>query len=619
MIALVIALVGAVMSFVTSGMLPPELYGRGAFDVWFEADLPRIYEIMTSRYAPTRSSLHPLFPILTYAPTIVLERLGLEPLEAIRVVLALVCGAWSAFLFVLLRMIGCRRFDACLFVAVALASSTTVFFVGTPETFIFGSLAIVLALTWAAYDASGQRSALASAFVSAATFGITVTNWMFGVVSSFVRHPWRRAVQITVNAFAIVVATWAAQKYVFPNSDFFLGLTYAKERSDHLFSPESGGVLKVLAAFFSHSMVIPEIYVVQRPSTGAWPILLAQPAEWLSSGVFGNAAVVLWLALFGLGAWAASSKYLRTRFCVIVGLTLAGQLALHVAFGNETFLYAFHWLPLLVTVAAFATLTPLRRFVLVGAAAFTVIGGVHNVRQFVAVQRFVEEQRVLVSERLRTEDVLEEQDRAPLEASPVTAMEFRDYDAAAFDARGGLWPAADTFHIGFSPHPQLLPGPEAQGNARQSASASGAAVIEAALPAYTIRWEAIAPRHWLGRLKVTGGAPVYLSMRGLGWGNSRIYSIEASQDVLTVNGRWEIRFSRVGGDVWLGTEQRLGQGDTLDAVDSVSDPNGWGVARIGPLRGGEIVLEVVDRERTGSVDKMIGTILYDYSADGVKG
>src|SRR5690606_6053032 len=133
---------------------------------------------------------------------------------------------------------------------------------------------------------------------------------------------------------------------------------------------------------------------------------------------------------------------------------------------------------------------------------------------FVAVQRFVEEQRVLVSERLRTEDVLEEQDRAPLEASPVTAMEFRDYDAAAFDARGGLWPAADTFHIGFSPHPQLLPGPEAQGNARQSASASGAAVIEAALPAYTIRWEAIAPRHWLGRLKVTGGAPVYLSMRG---------------------------------------------------------------------------------------------------------
>ena len=62
---------------------------------------------------------------------------------------------------------------------------------------------------------------------------------------------------------------------------------------------------------------------------------------------------------------------------------LLGQWGLHQVYGGEeTFLYALHWVPLLVLVAAAGTLTRWRPLAL-GLAAVVLVGaGVNNRQQF---------------------------------------------------------------------------------------------------------------------------------------------------------------------------------------------------------------------------------------------
>jgi len=74
----------------------------------------------------------------------------------------------------------------------------------------------------------------------------------------------------------------------------------------------------------------------------------------------------------------------------LLGLTLAGQIALHLVFGTETFLYALNWAPLLVIWAAMGAATirrPMPVRVLAIAAALCSL--VNNERQFRWTASFV--------------------------------------------------------------------------------------------------------------------------------------------------------------------------------------------------------------------------------------
>jgi hypothetical protein len=87
--------------------------------------------------------------------------------------------------------------------------------------------------------------------------------------------------------------------------------------------------------------------------------------------------------LFGLGVWAAVRNRPNRRFFTVLGMVLAGQLGLHLVYGGEeVFLYSLHWVPLLVVVAAGATLTPARRLAVALAGALIVCAGINNRRQF---------------------------------------------------------------------------------------------------------------------------------------------------------------------------------------------------------------------------------------------
>lgn len=71
-----------------------------------------------------------------------------------------------------------------------------------------------------------------------------------------------------------------------------------------------------------------------------------------------------------------------------LGVLILGQLGLHLLFGDETFLYSLHWLPLLVVLAALPTLTRARIWARGCALALIVCAGVNNSAQLsLAVDR----------------------------------------------------------------------------------------------------------------------------------------------------------------------------------------------------------------------------------------
>lgn len=79
---------------------------------------------------------------------------------------------------------------------------------------------------------------------------------------------------------------------------------------------------------------------------------------------------------------------------LLLGLTIMAQFILHLAFGKETCLYALHFAPLLVVVAALSTLTSQRRLARIVAAALVVCAGMNNLQQFDRAAAFARNQVV---------------------------------------------------------------------------------------------------------------------------------------------------------------------------------------------------------------------------------
>jgi hypothetical protein len=83
-----------------------------------------------------------------------------------------------------------------------------------------------------------------------------------------------------------------------------------------------------------------------------------------------------------MGTWAWFQLEQHGRFRVMLGLTLLGQLMLHMVYGNETFLYSLHFMPLLILVAAAGTLTRARPIALALAAVLLMASLMNNITVF---------------------------------------------------------------------------------------------------------------------------------------------------------------------------------------------------------------------------------------------
>jgi hypothetical protein len=312
--------------------------------------------------------------------------LSIDSVTSVRLVTAGVAALWFSLLFILLRIIGCRRFDATLFSIFAGTSAASIFWFVMPETYQLGSATMLIGLLLAAVAQFRQVSSWWYVLVGVLTLGITVTNWMVGILATIVNHRWKKALGILLQTYIIVALLVVVQKLlIFPkfNSKFLiLFLGAGKEaKSTGLLREDFGGPLASAKSFIFDTIILPAINLSKNEFAigSRMTVQLSHPG---SATVWGSIAVVLWLALLSLGIWALFSLKVNFKFRIVLGLSLLGQLLLELVYGDERFVHAPHFLPFLVIVAALSTLTKARIVALVLAGILTLTAGFNNVLQF---------------------------------------------------------------------------------------------------------------------------------------------------------------------------------------------------------------------------------------------
>lgn len=347
-------------------------------DVWFEADLPTVADTVLHRWSTqSRNARHPLFPLLATGSAYALRKVGLGDRSILVLLSTLAGAAWAALFYVITRAATSRRVDAIVFTLLACASSSVMFWLAVPETYALSSVTLLVPLALTALDTERRAPAAWYVAASAVSLSVTSTNWMCGIAAAAARWPWRRALQITANALCAIVVIWAAQRILFPTAPFFFG--YSNE-GRFVLPAASGGPGPITRALLFHTMVMPHIDLILEPKWGA--VMSVQHSSIGSSGAWGVAGTILWGALLAAAVSALFASQGNRRLQIVLGATLAGQVLLHLIYGEETFLYALHVGPLLIlSVAQAAASSSRRRVILALAVALVIAAAVNNAAQ----------------------------------------------------------------------------------------------------------------------------------------------------------------------------------------------------------------------------------------------
>ena len=604
LIIIILAIATAIALTYASNLINPVIYSKN--DLWFESDIGRVFSNMTDRGGNHyRTSVHPIFSLIAHLPVYLLKLAGLETITAVRTVIVSVACLWISTLYILLRLIVIRRFDCVLFSILGVTSAAALFWFTVPETYSFGSLTILLALCFAAVTEYRQVSQFWYVIVSALTLSMTTTNWLVGIITTLVNHPWKRTLQITVNAFSVVVLFWSVQKVLFKNTVFFIA---GREEKKYLLQSGSGGFLQVLKSFVSHTMVMPALNIVSdkyEPPHG--PILVTQISAPGSGSIWGLVAVVLWTALLGLGVWGffATKKHLKLR--LVLGLVLLGQLLLHTVYGDETFLYALHFIPLLIVLAAFSLLTPARLVALGLTGALIVCAGINNSLQFKQATDFLQNSapnryQVIGQMQQRPQDLWSRGTGHVVLAAPGS----REVDKAYHEPGGSFSPSVGSFGVSI----WLI---DAQGNINstsdnlplseieQQLSFTTSQVIPGILTKtkdYQAKWVSNPlGKSWTLNLQPqanTGLKPMVV-IRSVGPAGGKINALNWDGKRLLINDRWSITSNPTPLVVQLGEEGSKDWKTTKSGLTQWQGKNGWGYARIELADASKWSIDIADR------------------------
>jgi len=386
-LGLIFAAVAVAIAIWGFGILGHALQTAASFNIWFQADSPRVIGNLTDRQSNhARTSVHPAASILLTPIVIALHKLGIPALlasEGLVLAAAAVCGG---VFYIVLRMLGLPRLAASVFTALFLSSAAFIHWYSQIELNTVAGATIVVALLALAYGRT--KSELWWVLVSAATLSITITNWSIGLAATVVRWPLRRCVMISLAALTIVMLLSLVQMFTFWHaaSFFRIGAVSSEMHWSALGSEHDGlptdPPLMNMRSLFLTTMLAPDPVVETQDGD---KVVTNQDVPATSGTPFAIAASVAWITLLGcglLGALGGIRNDLRRPFVAGLGLMLLGQMVLHSIYGNPTFLYAPHFLPLLVALAALSWFTPLRWLALGLAGVACVAGGVNNVHAF---------------------------------------------------------------------------------------------------------------------------------------------------------------------------------------------------------------------------------------------
>ena len=345
----ILGLVGAFAAFAEHGLIERE--------VWFQGDTGRAFADMIWHDANHyRTSVHPLFVMMTLPPCYIMRKLfGIEAYDAVRIVSVTLAFAWTAGLYLLFRLSSVQRTGAVLFALLGAMSSASIFWFTTSETYAWGSLSIVGALVFAALSERRSFPAAAYVVIMIATASVTITNGVVGAVATLANLRWKRTLLAGIAALVVLFALSLLQKAVFPTASLLLSSN--SEEATYLMDPKLGGPLRAGSVFLFHSIVMPALRLVDH---NGHPMLSVQMSLPGSGSIVAVLAVVIWGALLILGLWAAVTLKTGRNLRLTVCLSLLAQFLLHLVYGDETFLYSLHYMPLLLVLSSFVLQTRLR-------------------------------------------------------------------------------------------------------------------------------------------------------------------------------------------------------------------------------------------------------------------
>jgi hypothetical protein len=297
-----------------------------------------------------QTNRHPLFPYVGLLPVKAMGLLGIpEPLGvclALAFGVGLMSGLFALTLAMTIKNVALMWLSQGLF----FASSSFVFWSGICERFPLGSASILAVTAGVAYYRKKERMPVMAAIsLNVISLSITITNWMFGLLMTLSFFKIKIAIKIALLGFLLMVCFWLLE-------DLFI------EQRDNLFHVDSwnqkfilhsypGNFFQKLITFLGHTVVIPSIHPYGfTESIGAEPheLLGVAHAKLGSGTLLGGLLAATWgLALIGAGVlwWLKTKKNIFDRFLL---LAILGQVAFHMVYGVELFLYGLHIVPLIL-------------------------------------------------------------------------------------------------------------------------------------------------------------------------------------------------------------------------------------------------------------------------------
>ncbi len=594
-IALILAIAMMGTCFFASQQIPdPVLTDFYAQDAWFGSDLPTVFGNITSFKSDFgRNNKHPLFPILVFPFIYGFGKLfSLESVTATRLVLALVAALWLALLYILFRLIGCQRLDATIFSALGLASSASIFWFVVPDSFPFASLTILLGLVFVALTQFRKFSPVWYITVNVLTLGITITNWMVGLLATIVNYRWKKAAQITALTLLVTTAIWFVQRVGFSNTGFPFQLKTFIGEKKFISGPEHGSILSALSSFVYQTIVMPAVHFTASVSRPGWPTLDVDPLIPTSGSIWGLVAVFAWTGLLALGIGGFCSAKTHPKLRIVLGFTILGQLLLHSVYGTqETFLYSLHFAPLLLSVVAFSSLTRFRWIGLGLACVVAVSAGINNRSLFNQVtvgllDYGTPRQQVQAQMRVRSADYWSRSEGHVVLGVAGSGAEEKAY----YEPGGSFSPKVGSFGVAIwmvgrdgtvRTTSDSIPLNQIQ---QKFIDTEGQAIpgVIAKTDFYEAAWSAIKPNIWQLALNVPANSPdqPVLVVRSVGPAGGDIKALNWDGQRLLVNDRWAVKNLPAQTKVYLGSERSPAWIRQQSTATQWQDEKGWGYARL---------------------------------------
>ena len=418
MVATVVFLIAAAMSLFLASHIPEVLSSRINFNVWFGADVPRVFGNMHTVYHLRDLLVHPLFPLFIRPLATGFTSIGLTPNDASTFIVAVSAGVMTALLFLIARGLRLTVMSSGLICIVFLVSGAFSFWWSVIETFPIGGATIAFLLL---VFVKGVRAQGIWVMASVLTFSMTITNGFVSVIGAYLKFGIWKAQKIILASLLLLILLLVVQQTQYPvslkrtvaasvqdetldkPSTFFSSVlgrfrqygdiavgTYLKEMrfvySPHVTEEGMWESTRVVFTWYTERAMSFLVYpgVVPRPvliTEDRSPVPLIRADDW-AYGPSGILAVGCWIVLLVGGLHEAMSRATRCLFSTFLLYWLVFQFTLHLLYGDTPFLYSAHFMLPLVLLAACGFRGDNRVVLQIAGIVFCVSAAINNLHNF---------------------------------------------------------------------------------------------------------------------------------------------------------------------------------------------------------------------------------------------